>query len=73
MTIRITTLLTAVSLLAAASTHAQTLTNAPKWESALTAGLTLTRGNSDTTTLAGSAATVKKTEADKISLGIDGL
>jgi putative salt-induced outer membrane protein YdiY len=44
----------------------------PKWESTLTASLSLTRGNSETLTASGAAATQKKWDKNEIKLGIDG-
>jgi putative salt-induced outer membrane protein len=45
----------------------------PKWVSSAALGLTLTRGNSDTTTLSASANSERKWEANDLTLGIDGL
>jgi putative salt-induced outer membrane protein YdiY len=42
------------------------------WESTLTAGLTLTRGNSETMTAAGAATTGRKWNQNELKLGIDG-
>jgi putative salt-induced outer membrane protein len=73
-------LLAVLSLVAAGafSVHAQIETNVPpakpkpKWESALTASLTLTRGNSETMTASGAASTQKKWDSNELKLGIDG-
>ena len=53
------------------------LTNAPPkplphWESALTASLALTRGNSRTLTASGAATTQEKWDDNQIKLGLDG-
>jgi putative salt-induced outer membrane protein len=45
----------------------------PRWQSSAALGLTLTRGNSDTTTLSIGAITQKKWDANDLSLGADGL
>jgi putative salt-induced outer membrane protein YdiY len=42
------------------------------WESSITAGLTLTRGNSSTLLVTGGAQTHKKTPANEITFGADG-
>lgn len=42
------------------------------WETTLTAGLTLTRGNSDTLLATGGITTHKKTPTNEISMGADG-
>ncbi|HEY3760676.1 MAG TPA: DUF481 domain-containing protein [Verrucomicrobiae bacterium] len=55
------------------SARAQTPTNVPppvpKWQSAVSAGLTMTRGNSDTTLATLTAVTDRKTEANEWNLG----
>jgi putative salt-induced outer membrane protein YdiY len=58
----------------AAATAAAPIIQPPKypWASSVGAGLTLTRGNSDTLLLTASAQTDKKTPDDEISLGADG-
>ena len=62
-------------LAAAISARAQIATNAPppapKWQTAVSAGLTLTRGNSDTTLATLAAETDRKTEANEWNLGIN--
>jgi putative salt-induced outer membrane protein YdiY len=45
----------------------------PQWVSSAALGVTLTRGNSDTTLVSADAHTEKKWEADDLSLGINGL
>lgn len=52
--------------------HAQTVTNTPahpKWVSDVSAGLTLTRGNSQTTLASLTAATDRKTDVNEWSIG----
>lgn len=59
----------------AVTAHSQVVTNAPpkvKWVSDISAGLTLTRGNSDTTLGTISAATDRKTDVNEWSLGVNG-
>jgi putative salt-induced outer membrane protein YdiY len=60
---------------AAVSASAQMATNAPppapKWQTLVSAGLTLTRGNSDTTLATLTADTDRKTEANEWNLGTD--
>lgn len=54
--------------------NAQTVTNTPahpKWVSDVSAGLTLVRGNSDTTLATLTAATDRKTDVNEWSLGAD--
>jgi putative salt-induced outer membrane protein YdiY len=83
---RIACSLVGAVLLSAGVSEAQTnapsatITNPPpKWVSTAALGLTLTRGNSDTTTLSASATTERKwnignlTNANDLTLGIDGL
>ncbi len=81
MTIKSTTQLSVAALLAAVGTAgalAQTPPVAtppppPQWQSSASLGLTLTRGNSDTTTLAAAAGTEKKWDANDLMFGVDGL
>jgi len=44
----------------------------PRWESTLTAGLTLTRGNSRTMTASGDVKTQKKWDQNELKFGLDG-
>lgn len=78
MTIKNLAFASAAVLLAAtnnspAQTNVATLPPPPKWDTSLALGVTLTRGNSETTTLSGSAATKRKWDYDTLSLGGDGL
>ena len=79
-TIKRTTQISTAVLLTAAGAGNALAQNAPAaapappaWQSSASLGLTLTRGNSDTTTLAAAATTEKKWDANDLSLGIDGL
>ncbi len=78
MTIKGTVVLTMTALTAltaATSANAQAATPAPpdtSWKSSAAAGLTLTRGNSDTLLATLGATTGKKWDANEVSLGIDG-
>ncbi len=45
----------------------------PQWLSSASLGLTLTRGNSDTTTISAAATTEKKWDQNDLSFGVDGL
>jgi len=71
LTVAALTALTAVN-----SARAQAVTPAPapdtSWKSSAAAGLTLTRGNSDTLLATLGAVTGKKWDANEISLGVDG-
>lgn len=51
---------------------APTLPPPPKWESSVTLGLTLTRGNSDTLLFTGNAQTEHKTKENELTFGFDG-
>ena len=70
--------MTAVSLATLVGVSAQAQTNAPavekkpQWESSAAAGLTLTRGNSDTEVATLSATTGRKWDHNELSLGADG-
>jgi putative salt-induced outer membrane protein YdiY len=57
---------------APAGTNAVVLTNKPAWESSLSIGFTLTRGNSDTLLATASIQTHRKTLEDEFNLGADG-
>jgi putative salt-induced outer membrane protein len=61
------------SVLFAMSVSAQTnLPPKPKWESSAAAGLTITRGNSDTEIVTASLLTAKKEKQNEYAFGIDG-
>ncbi len=47
-------------------------TNKPAWESSISAGLSLTRGNSDTLLATAAFKTRKKTEENEFAFGVDG-
>ena len=70
----ITVLFTGFGACATLAQPAAPVTNPPpQWVSSAALGLTLTRGNSDTTTLSLGANTEKKWAANDLSLGADGL
>jgi putative salt-induced outer membrane protein YdiY len=75
VTMTVTNYVTVTNIPAAdAAPATNAITQPPKypWASSIGAGLTLTRGNSDTLLVTASAATDKKTPDDEISLGADG-
>src|SRR5271166_6047577 len=47
-------------------------TNKPAWESSLSAGFSLTKGNSDTLLTTGAFRTRKRTEKNEFMFGVDG-
>ena len=59
------------SLMFVPATNHVALTNRPAWESSLTIGFTVTRGNSDTLLATGNIQTHKKTAFNEITLGAD--
>jgi putative salt-induced outer membrane protein YdiY len=62
-----------LSVCSAAEQPADLQTNAPKWVSSAALGVTLTRGNSDTTTISVGGTTERKWGPNDLSLGADGL
>lgn len=76
VTVTVTNIVTVTNVLAKSDATSATnqIVQPPKypWESSVTAGLTLTRGNSDTLLVTGGAQTHKKTPENEIGLGADG-
>jgi len=74
VTVTVTNVVTITNFLVKAEAATNGVVQPPKnpWESSVSAGLTLTRGNSSTLLVTGGIQTHKKTSTDEIGLGADG-
>ncbi len=74
VTVTVTNVVTITNFLVKADAATNGVVQPPKnpWESSVSAGLTLTRGNSSTLLVTGGIQTHKKTPTDEIGLGADG-